>query len=142
MRTFVGELDRFTAVVVAIGSVVGLLWALILPVGIGLSGFVAAVGAMLLVIRRRWLEIGLLLLPIGLIPLVAYRWFGAPVVEALPGDRPSLELIAPGAAYLFFIVGLAVTMVAGWHDLRNAQRRERVEAAHAERRRRLDADAP
>jgi hypothetical protein len=47
------------------------------------------------------------------VPLVAYRWFGAPLVDSLGEDELSIELMAPGAAYVFFVVGLAITVVAG-----------------------------
>jgi hypothetical protein len=47
------------------------------------------------------------------VPLLAYRWFGAPQVDSLGEDELSMELMAPGAAYVFFVIGLVVAMVGG-----------------------------
>ena len=114
MRSLLRGFDRLTGTVVGIGLAVGLAWVLLLPLGIALSGVVAVLGTVLLAFRRRWLEIGLLLLSMGLVPLLAYRWFGAPVVATVSGDRLSMELMAPGAAYVFFVIGLGVAITAGW----------------------------
>ena len=112
MSSLVARLDRLSWIAIGAGMAVGLVWVLILPVGIALSGIVGLFGLIVLGMRRRWLEIGLLLACIGVVPLLAYRWFGAPLVDSLGADELSMELMAPGAAYVFFVVGLAIILVA------------------------------
>ena len=41
------------------------------------------------------------------------RGFGAPPVDGLGENELSMELMAPGAAYVFFVIGLAITILAG-----------------------------
>ena len=113
MRFLLDRIDRLTRIAIGAGLFVGLAWVLVLPVGIALSGIVGLFGLIVLGFRRRWLEIGLLLACVGLVPLLAYRWFGAPVVDSLGEDELSMELIAPGAAYVFFVIGLAIAILAG-----------------------------
>ena len=96
MRSLLARLDRLSWIVIGAGLVVGMLWVLVLPLGIALSGIAGLFSLIVLGFRGRWLEIGLLLVAIGLVPLLAYRWFGA-----------------PGAAYVFFVIGLAITLAAG-----------------------------
>jgi hypothetical protein len=140
----IGQLDGVTWAATATGLVTGLTWLVSLPVGLGLSGIVAPIGAILLMLRQRWLEVGLLATGIGLVPSLAYRGFGAPIIELpLREDLVPLELIAPGAAYLFVVVGLLTTFVVGIFELRGGRRRERQAARHDERRRRrISGGAP
>jgi hypothetical protein len=113
MRSLLDRLDRVNWIAIGAGFLVGLAWVLVLPVGIALSGIVGLFSLIVLGFRGRWLEVGLMLACIGVVPLVAYRWFGAPLVDSLGEDELSIELMAPGAAYVFFVVGLAITVVAG-----------------------------
>ena len=113
MRSLPGRLDRVSWIAIGAGLLVGLAWVVVLPIGIALSGIVGLFGLIVLGFRRRWLEIGQLLSCIGVVPLLAYRWFGAPLVDSLGEDELSIELMAPGAAYVFFVVGLAIMVVAG-----------------------------
>ena len=137
MRGLFAQFDGVTWAATGTGLVTGLTWLVSLPVGLGLSGFVAPIGAILLVLRRRWLEVGLLATGIGLVPSLAYRWFGPPPIELpLREDLVPLELIAPSAAYLFLVIGLLTTFVIGIFELRDRRRRERQAARHDERRRR------
>jgi hypothetical protein len=125
MRTLLAELGGTTWAAVAVGLLVGALWLVSLPAALALSGLVAPIGAILLVTRRRWLDIGLLIAGIGIVPLVAYRLFGAPIVEPpFREDAVPVELLAPGTAYVLFVIGAAVLLVAGTFELRNARRRE------------------
>ena len=141
MRAFLGQFDGVTWAATATGLVTGVTWLVSLPVGLGLSGVVAPIGAILLVLRHRWLEVGLLATGIGLVPSLAYRWFGAPVIEPpFREDLVPLELIAPSVAYLFVVIGLLTTFVVGIFELRDGRRRERQEARHDERRRRRMSD--
>jgi hypothetical protein len=143
VRALIGRFDGVTWAATATGLVTGLTWLVSLPVGLGLSGVVAPIGAILLVLQRRWLEVGLLATGIGLVPSLAYRWFGAPVIEPpLREDLVPLELIAPSAAYLFLVIGLLTTFVVGIFELREGRRRERQEARHGERRRRRSGGSP
>lgn len=113
MRSLLARLDRLSWITIGIGLFVGLVWVLVLPLGIALSGIVGLFSLIVLGFRQRWLEIGLLLVAIGVVPLLAYRWFGAPVVDTLGANELSMELMAPGAAYVFFVIGLAIMIVAG-----------------------------
>ena len=113
MSSLLARLDRWSWIAIGAGVTVGLAWVLVLPVGIALSGIVGLFSLIVLGLRRRWLEIGLLLAAIGVMPLLAYRWFGAPPVDSLGEDELSMELMAPGAAYVFFVIGLVVAMVGG-----------------------------
>jgi hypothetical protein len=118
MRTIPARLDRLSWVAVGAGLLVGIIWVLVLPLGIALSGIVGLFSLVVLGMKRRFLEIGLLLVGIGLVPLLAYRWFGAPLVDSLGENELSLELMAPGAAYVFFVIGLAITVLAAVFVLR------------------------
>lgn len=118
MRTLLDRLDRLSWIFIGAGLAVGIAWVLVLPIGIALSGIVGLFALIVLGMQRRWLEVGLLLATIGLVPLVAYRWFGAPVVETLSENEVRLELAAPGAAYVFFVIGLGISIVAGFFALR------------------------
>lgn len=113
MRSLLARLDRLSWIVIGAGLVVGVLWVLVLPLGIALSGIAGLFSLIVLGFRGRWLEIGLLLVAIGVMPLLFYRWFGAPLVDGLGPDELSMELMAPGAAYVFFVIGLAITLAAG-----------------------------
>lgn len=113
MSSLLARLDRLSWVAIGSGLAVGLVWVLVLPVGIALSGIVGLFSLIVLGMRGRWLEIGLLLAGIGVVPLLAYRWFGAPLVDSLGEDELSMELMAPGAAYVFLVTGLAIAIVAG-----------------------------
>ncbi|HJP71419.1 MAG TPA: hypothetical protein VJ975_06845 [Candidatus Limnocylindria bacterium] len=113
MRSLLARLDRLSWIAIGAGLFVGLAWVLVLPLGIALSGIVGLFSLIVLGIRGRWLEVGLLLTGIGLVPLLAYRWFGAPPVDSLGENELSMELMAPGAAYVFFVLGLAVTVISG-----------------------------
>ena len=112
MRSLLARLDRLSSIAAGAGLLVGLVWVLVLPLGIALSGIAGLFGLIVLGLRRRWLETGLLLAGIGLVPLLTYRWIGAPVIDRLGEDELSLELVAPGAAYVFFVIGVAITIVA------------------------------
>jgi hypothetical protein len=136
VRALLGQFDGVTWAAAATGLVTGLTWLVSLPVGLGLTGVLAPIGAILLVLRLRWLEVGLLATGIGLVPSLAYRWFGPPAIEPpLREDLVPLELIAPSAAYLLVVIGLLTTFVVGIFELREGRRRERQEASHDERRR-------
>lgn len=136
MRAFLRQLDTETAVVAGVGVLIGLVWLASLPLGLALTGVVAPMGAILLVLRRRWIEIGILLAAMGLVPLLAYRAFGPPVVTApLRDDVMPIELLAPGGAYFLLVAGVVVALVAGVLELQHGRGRERRGAAHSVRRR-------
>jgi hypothetical protein len=134
MRAFLATLDRMTLVAVVAGAVVGALWLVNLPLGLAATGIAAPLGVVLLVMRARWLETGAYVAAIGLVPGLAYRIGGPPPLpNPLPDDIAPIELMAPGAAYLFFVVGTIVIVVATVFELRSGRRREGLDARRSTR---------
>lgn len=144
MRAFLGELDRVTLLVLVIGLVAGGLWLVSLPLGIIVSAVLAPVGAIVLLVARRWLEIGVLSAAIGLVPTVAYRVVGPPSLPVpLPRDITPPEIIAPGAAYLFLVAGMLLIAATAFFGVRHGRRRDHQGREHAARRdARMDGRAP
>jgi hypothetical protein len=121
MRSVIARIDGLTAATVVIGLLVGGLWLAVLPLGLAVSGLLVPVAALVLVVRRRWLEIGLVLGAIGIVPLLAYRLFGPPqVTPPFPEDVIPIELLAPGTAYIFFVLGIGVTVAALFFERRRS----------------------
>jgi hypothetical protein len=136
MQAFLGQLDRVTLAAGVVGALTGLLWIVNLPFGLAMTGLVAAIGTMLLVLNRRWLEVGVLLAAIGIVPSFAYRLSGPPPLpDPPPLTGTPAEVLAPGGAYFFLVAGIATIVVAGYFELRHGTRRERLAAERAERRR-------
>lgn len=114
MRALLATADGLTVVAFAAGAIVGLLWLVNLPLGLALTGVAAPIGAILLLRRARWLEVGVYVAAIGLVPALAYRIVGPPPLPSpLPEDAAPIELMAPGAAYLLFVVGVVLIVLAG-----------------------------
>lgn len=135
MRAFLGDLDRWTILAAVVGGLAGALWLVNLPPAMALTGLVAPIGAFAFVMARRWLEAGVLVAAIGLVPTVAYRITGPPPLpDPLPIDSTPIEVMAPGGAYFLLLLGLAVVVVAAITQLRNGVRRQRQESRHQERR--------
>jgi hypothetical protein len=143
MRAFLATLDRITMVAVVAGAAIGTLWLVNLPLGLAVTGIAAPLGVVLLVLRTRWLEAGAYVAGVGLVPSLAYRIGGPPPLPTpLPEDVAPIELMAPGAAYLFFVVGTIVIVVAIIFELRNGRRRERLDASRGMRNERVGSRAP
>ncbi|MGH2444795.1 MAG: hypothetical protein ACRDGD_01955 [Candidatus Limnocylindria bacterium] len=140
MRAFAGQLDRFTLAVVIGGMAIGLLWLVSVVAGLIVAGLVVVVACVVFVTRHRWLEIGLLMVVIGLVPAIAYRLFGAPPSQPI-GTLP-VELAASTAAEMLVIIGVVVLLVMGVLEVTTARHRERQAAIHDERKRRRLEDTP
>ena len=134
MRAFMGELDRTSLTALVVGLAIGAAWIVSLPAGFILTGVVLPIGAIILVIGRRWLEVGLLLAAIGIVPSVAYRVLGPPPLPVpMPETFTPPEILAPGGAYFLLLVGTIVVVVAASLEMRHGRRRERQEREHARR---------
>lgn len=149
MRAFIGQFDQVSLGVVLSGAAIGAVWLIALDLGIALAGITLLVGSVLLIVHHRWIEIGLLMIGIGLVVVSGYALFGPPpelpaVIDPLDAPVPGTivaEVFAPGMAGLLLIGGVAFTlMVAAW-DLWEGLRRERLEARHRRRRARQIADS-
>lgn len=134
MRAFMGELDRTSLIVLVVGLAVGAAWIVSLPAGLILTGVALPIGAIILVIGRRWLEVGLLLAAVGVVPSVAYRVFGPPPLPVpMPEAFTPPETLAPGGASFLLLVGMIVVVVAASGEMRHGRRRQRQEREHARR---------
>ena len=143
MRAYLGEIDRSVGIALLSGLAIGAAWLAWSSLGLALAGVLVPVGAILVVIQRRWLEFGAFLLGTGMVPAIGYRIFGPPPQVASTGTGAiPVELFAPAAADLLTLAGaiaLAVTAIVG---VREGQRREAHEARHAERKRQRLGDHP
>ena len=133
MRGFLRQLDGLTGLVALLGALCGAVWIVSTGIGVSLTIVVLLLGTMLLLVRRRWIEIGVLFLVAGGLPALWYRLFGEPP-DTLRRDFLPIEAIAPGGATFLAIIGLVVLGVAGLAEFRDVSRREHQEARHLERR--------
>ena len=138
MRAFVGQFDRVSLALFALGSGIGAVWLVALDLGMVLAATALVVGSIALVTRHRWIEIGLLMVGIGLVVQVGYWILGPPheppsLPPELGGAIPP-EVFAAGMAGLLLVGGLLLPTVVGVWDLWEARRRERLEASHERRR--------
>lgn len=146
MRAFIGEFDRLSLGVSLLGAAIGAVWLLAMELGILLASITILVACVALIIHHRWIEIGLLMIAIGLVVVVGYRIFGAPsvppaVVDPITGATPvPTEAFAPGMAGLILIGGLGLTAVVAAWDLWEGHRRERLDRRHRQRREQQIAD--
>ncbi|HEX7197631.1 MAG TPA: hypothetical protein VF364_12460 [Candidatus Limnocylindria bacterium] len=147
MRAFFGEFDRLSLGVVLIGASIGAVWLVAMNLGMLLASVAITVGCVTLIIRHRWIEIGLLMIAIGLVVVVGYGTFGPPpvpppVVDPVSGGTTvPPEVFGPGMAGLILIGGFGLTAVVATWDLWEGQRRERLDRRHRERRERQISDA-
>lgn len=147
MRAFIGQFDRVSLGISLLGGGIGAVWLLAMDLGIALAAFTVLIGSVALIIHHRWIEIGLLMIGIGLVVVVGYWIFGAPpapplIVDPVTGAIPvPTEVIAPGMAGLILIGGVGLAVVVGAWDFLEARRRERLELRHQRRRTRQIADS-
>jgi hypothetical protein len=144
MRAFLGQFDSVSGAVFALGAAIGAIWLVALDLGVTLTAAALIFGAVVLIIRHRWLEIGLLAAGIGLVAQVGYWIVGPPPVPEPPPLDPDLppaltfafplELVASGLAGLLLFGGLGFMAVVALAELGEGRRRERLEARHEARR--------
>ncbi|MDQ4035258.1 MAG: hypothetical protein M3153_04940 [Chloroflexota bacterium] len=146
MRAFIGQFDRLSLGVSVLGAAIGAVWLLAMELGMLLTSITILIACIVLIIRHRWIEIGLLMIAIGLVVVVGYWIFGAPprprtVVDPVAEGGPvPTEAFAPGMAGLILMGGLALTAVVAAWDLWEGRRRERLDRRHRGRRERQVAD--
>lgn len=146
MRAFIGQFDRFSLGVFLLGAAIGAVWLVALDLGVLLVALALLIGSVALIIQHRWLEIGLLMVGIGLVVQVGYWVFGVPPEPPIvynPDGMPfvAAEVFAPGMAGLLLFGGLTFTVVIGVWEMWEGRRRERLERRHRERRARQIADS-
>jgi len=141
MRAFIGQFDRVSLGIFLLGAAIGAVWLVALDLGVLLVGLVLVIGSVALIIQHRWIEIGLLMLGIGLVVQVGYWVFGEPPEPPLVFDPNggwyvpiAAEVYAPGMAGLLLFSGLLFTAVIAAWDLWEGRRRERLEERHRRRR--------
>jgi Na+/phosphate symporter len=149
MRAFIGQLDRVSAAMFLLGATIGVVWLVALDLGVLLVGLALLIGSVTLIIHHRWIEIGLLMVGIGLVVQLGYWILGTPpepplVFDPIGGWYVPLatEVFAPGMAGLLLIGGAVFTVVIGAWEMREGRRRERLDRRHRERRARQIADSP
>lgn len=140
MRAFIGQFDSVSRGVFGLGLAIGAVWLVLLDLGVILAVAALLVGSVVLITQGRWLDIGLLMIGIGLVVQVGYWILGPPEPSAVidnPAGLPEIlpvELYAPGTAGLLLFGGLVYTIVVGAWELAEGRRRERLEARRARRR--------
>jgi hypothetical protein len=132
-----------------LGATIGVVWLVALDLGVLLVGLALLIGSVTLIIHHRWIEIGLLMVGIGLVVQLGYWILGTPpepplVFDPIGGWYVPLatEVFAPGMAGLLLIGGAVFTLVIGASEMREGRRRERLDRRHRERRARQIADSP
>lgn len=149
MRAFIGQFDRVSLGVFLMGAAIGVIWLVALDLGVAAAGITVVIASIMLIIHHRWIEIGLLMIGIGLVVCLGYWALGSPPPPppvAFDPNSPasatiSVELFAPGMAGLFLIGGVLMSVVIGVWDMSEARRRERLDRRHRERRARQVADS-
>lgn len=135
MRAFIGQFDRVSLAIAALGIGVGIIWLVAVDLGVALAGVVLAVGAIALIAHHRWIEIAILMVSLGATVDIGYRLLGPPVPPREPeGFVPPTEVYAPGLAPMLWVGGGLLGIVVGVWDVREGRRRERLEARHRRRR--------
>lgn len=149
MRAFIGQFDRVSLGVLLLGAAIGVVWLVALDLGVLLVGLALLIGSVTLIIHHRWIEIGLLMLGIGLVVQAGYWVFGEPPEPPLVFDPDggwymplATEVYAPGMAGLLLVGGAIFTVVIGVWEVREGQRRKRLDRRHRERRAREIGDLP
>jgi Na+/phosphate symporter len=149
MRAFIGQFDRVSSEIFLLGAATGVVWLVAVDLGVLVAALAIVIGSVALIIHHRWIEIGLLMVGIGLVAQVGYWIFGEPPEPPLVFDPISgwyvplaTEVFAPGMAGLLLIGGAIFTLVIGIWEMREGRRRERLDRRHRERRARQIADLP
>jgi Ni/Fe-hydrogenase subunit HybB-like protein len=143
MRAFLADLDREVVIAGVVGLVVGGAWLAWTGPGFLLACAALLGGAVAWIARRRWIEVGALMLAAGAVPAAGYRLVGPPDVppRQLP-DSVQIERFAPGTADLLVVAGIVSIAVVAVLTVREGRRRDRLIAGKEERRRaRLEGGA-
>ena len=146
MRAFIGQFDRVSLGIFLLGAAIGAVCLVALDLGMLLVALALAIGSVALIIQHRWIEIGLLMVGIGLVVQVGYWIFGAPPEPPIVYDPDGMpfvaaEVFAPGMAGLLLFGGLIFTAVIAAWELWEGRRRERLDRRHQERRARQIANS-
>ena len=139
MRAFIGEFDRVSLGIFLLGAAIGVVWLVAVDLGVLLVALALVIGSVALIVQHRWIEIGLLMVGIGLVVQVGYWVFGVPPEPPIvygPDGLPFLaaETYAPGAAGLLLFGGLIFTAVIAAWELWEGRRRQRLDERHRRRR--------
>jgi hypothetical protein len=139
MRAFIGQFDRVSSGIFLLGAGIGFVWLVALDIGVALAGLALLIGSVTLIIHHRWIEIGLLMVGIGLVVQAGYWTFGVPPEPPIvvnPDGLPSIaaEVLAPGMAGLLLFGGVIFTVVIGAWEMWEGRRRERLDELHRRRR--------
>jgi hypothetical protein len=138
MRAFLGEFDRVTLGVTVAGIAIGAVWVALLDLGVVIAFAVLLVASIALITRRRWIEIGLMLVAIGATVQLGYALLGVPPLPPPgTGGPEDLEIVAPGVAGLLMYGGIVMVFIVGAWDLWEGLRRERLDREHRRRRRQM-----
>ena len=148
MRAFIGQFDSASLGVFMLGAAIGVVWLVALDLGVLLAALAILIGSVALIIHHRWIEIGLLMIGIGLVIQLGYWVFGEPrepplVFDPIGGWYVPLaaEVFAPGMAGLLLFGGLIFSAVIGAWELWEGRRRQRLDERHRRRRARQIADS-
>ncbi len=141
MRAFIGQFDRVSLGIFLLGAAIDAVWLVALDLGVLLVALVLLIGSVALIIQHRWIEIGLLMVGIGLVVQVGYWIFGEPPEPPFVFDPNggwhvpiAAEVYAPGMAGLLLFGGLIVTTVIAAWEIWEGRRRERLDERRRRRR--------
>ena len=132
------QLDSLSLAMALLGAVIGVALFISPTGGAVLFGVVAPAAALLLMIRDRWLEIGLMLLVMGAVASVGYAIGGLPPMPAASDAVPPGELFALMIAGVSLVGGVLLTGIGIVLQIRQAQRVSRIRMERIERHRQRD----
>ena len=132
------QLDGLSLAMALLGATIGLALFMAPAGGAVLFGVAAPATALLLMIRDRWLEIGLMLLFMGAVASVGYAIGGLPPMPAAREALPPGELFAVMIAGVSLVGGVLLTGIGIVLQIRQAQRVSRARMERIERERQRD----
>lgn len=132
------QLDGLSLAMALLGAMIGLALFITPAGGAVLFGVVAPAAALMLMIRDRWLEIGVMLLVMGAVASVGYAIGGLPPMPAARNAVPPGELFAVMVAAVSLGGGVLLTGIGVVLQIRQAQRVSRIRMERIERHRQRD----